>query len=367
MVPHASGEHIHVSGTRRKVRRAPHDQEPQRNPPSTQLLYTLPLSRYGPARLASGVPGRVQRPRVSKTRGGSVSRTRLVAVALVCLFVAAFAGRAGAVSYHSPGYKGNKSFGNVVPAPFPPITLGTGKYPKLLVDESGTAHVVFAQDGGSEAPDTVSYCNLQRGLTACASSGNAPNPQAPEGGDGKGVFSGNFPGGNHDTDGPVPLAIGNQLYVIDRRFPDVFKTPGEKHLRQQRVRVELGRRRRDADRTRPDRRQPDERRRDRLRRTQRALDRHDLSDRDRRDVLPGQRDRPVHDLQGRTGLGRPSLLRQTRARRHPAGRRVRRPERQRVRARVDRSGQTSTTPPPGRPPPSRASSRRSWAARRAFS
>ena len=58
--------------------------------------------------------------------------------------------------------------------------------------------------------------------------GRAPNPQAPEGGDGKGEFSGNFPGGNHDTDGPVPLAIGNQLFVIDRRFPDVFKTPGEK-------------------------------------------------------------------------------------------------------------------------------------------
>jgi hypothetical protein len=86
---------------------------------------------------------------------------------------------------------------------------------------------VFAVDGGSD-PDTVNYCNLQRGLTACASAGTAPNPQAPEGGDGKGEFSGNFPGGNHDTDGPVPLAIGNQLFVIDRRFPDVFKTPGEK-------------------------------------------------------------------------------------------------------------------------------------------
>jgi hypothetical protein len=136
-------------------------------------------------------------------------------------------GSALAIPYHSPGYKGKKQFANVVPTPFPPITLGTGKYPKLLIDESGTAHTVYAVDGGAAAPDTLNECNLQRGATACASGGTAPTPQAPAGGDGQGVFSGNFPGGNHDTDGPVPLAIGNQLYVIDRRFPDVFNAPGE--------------------------------------------------------------------------------------------------------------------------------------------
>jgi hypothetical protein len=155
-------------------------------------------------------------------------RFAVALTALVSLVAAGLTGSAAAAPYHSPGYSGKKTFASVTTTPFPPITIGSGKYPNLLVDESGTAHVVFAQDGGLSVPDLLSYCNLQRGLTACASSGNAPTPQAPEGGDGKGDFSGNSPGENHDFDGPVPLAIGNQLYVVDRRFPDVFKTPGEK-------------------------------------------------------------------------------------------------------------------------------------------
>ena len=109
---------------------------------------------------------------------------------------------------------------------------------------------MFAVDGGSDA-DTVNDCNLQRGLRHCASEGTAPNPQAPEGGDGKGEFSGNFAGGNHDTDGTVTLAIGNQLFVIDRRCADESKRAAKKRG-QQRVRVELGGWRRHADRTRHD-------------------------------------------------------------------------------------------------------------------
>ncbi|MCW2968145.1 MAG: hypothetical protein JWM71_1917, partial [Solirubrobacteraceae bacterium] len=93
-----------------------------------------------------------------------------------------------------------------------------------LVDGAGTAHVVFSQDGGASAPDTLAFCNLQRGIKTCASRGIAPNPTPPDSSQG-GLFSGNIPAGNHDTDGPVPLAIGNQLYLIDRRFPDVFRTP----------------------------------------------------------------------------------------------------------------------------------------------
>jgi hypothetical protein len=127
--------------------------------------------------------------------------------------------------YHSPGYAGSTGFKNVVPAPLPSIVLGTGKNPRLLVDQSGTAHIVYAQDGGATSADTLAYCNLQRGIKRCATGGLAPNLQAPDpslGGD----FAGNFPAGNHDTDGPVPLAIGNELFVIDRRFPDTFTTPG---------------------------------------------------------------------------------------------------------------------------------------------
>jgi hypothetical protein len=143
------------------------------------------------------------------------------AVVLIC---AGSTGSSAAAGYHSPGYKGTTSFRNVTPPPLPAISLGTGKDPNLLVDKAGTSHVVFAQDGGASAPDTLAFCNLQRGLKTCASRGIAPNPVAPDSSSGS-AYSGNIPAGNHDTDGPVPLAVGNQLYLIDRRFPDAFPTP----------------------------------------------------------------------------------------------------------------------------------------------
>ena len=95
---------------------------------------------------------------------------------------------------------------------------GDGKYPDLLVDAAGTAHVVYAHDGGTTAADTYSVCNLQRGIKKCASSPTVPAPAAPDPSQG-GIFAGNVPSLNHDFDGPVPLDIGNQLIVIDRRFP----------------------------------------------------------------------------------------------------------------------------------------------------
>lgn len=154
-----------------------------------------------------------------------MKRALCAAAAVAGLASAAFAGSASGAAYYSPGYKGTKSFRNITPVPFPPIAVGTGKYPNLLVDGAGTSHIVFAQDGGESAPDTLAFCNLQRGSKRCASAGLAPNPQAPDSSTG-GAFSGNFPAGNHDFDGPVPLVIGNELFVVDRRFPDVFNTPG---------------------------------------------------------------------------------------------------------------------------------------------
>lgn len=149
--------------------------------------------------------------------------TTLSALAIVC----AHAGAASAASpsYHSPGYAGKTKFGaNLTPKALPSIALGTGKYPNLFVDNSGTAHIVFANDGGTSAPDTFSVCNLQRGIKQCATRGTVPAPATPGPSDGE-AFSGNIPSGNHDFDGPVPLDIGNDLFVIERRFPDLFPTP----------------------------------------------------------------------------------------------------------------------------------------------
>ena len=153
---------------------------------------------------------------------------RLIATMLVALVFAgvhAAAASAASAGYHSPGYAGKTDFGaKVTPKALPPIVLGTGKYPDLLVDAAGTAHVVFAHDGGTSAADTYSVCNLQRGIKTCATSPTVPAPAAPDSSQG-GIFSGNLPSLNHDFDGPVPLDIGNQLIVIDRRFPAQFPTP----------------------------------------------------------------------------------------------------------------------------------------------
>jgi hypothetical protein len=153
---------------------------------------------------------------------------RLIATVLVALASAcAHVGMASAASpgYHSPGYAGKTGFGaKVTPKALPPIVLGTGKYPDLLVDGAGTAHVVFAHDGGTSAADTYSVCNLQRGIKKCATSPTVAAPAAPDPSQG-GIYSGNIPSLNHDFDGPVPLDIGNQLIVIDRRFPALFPTP----------------------------------------------------------------------------------------------------------------------------------------------
>ncbi len=147
------------------------------------------------------------------------ARTRLAGALALALLAPAAAAARPLPSYHSPGYGGTKRFAGVGAATLPPITLGTGKYPNLLVDGAGTAHIVYAVDGGASAPDSIVLCNLQRGIKRCAPSGAVPTPQAPN-------LPGNIPSANHDTQGPIPLSIGNQLFIVDRRFPDVFNTPG---------------------------------------------------------------------------------------------------------------------------------------------
>ena len=150
--------------------------------------------------------------------------TTVSAVATPAVATPAVALARSAPSYHSPGYRGKTAFPRVVATPLPAITLGTGKYPSLFVDPAGTAHIAFAQDGGAAAPDAIAYCGLQRGRRSCAQTSPVTSPQAPDPSQG-GVFAGNIPSGNHDFDGPVPLDIGNQLFIVDRRFPDLFNTP----------------------------------------------------------------------------------------------------------------------------------------------
>src|SRR3954452_24759421 len=153
-------------------------------------------------------------------------RTAGIALALLTALLPAASADAQPSGYRTPGYKATTSFGkNVTATPLAPITLGTGKNPNLLIDAAGTAHVVYTQDGTeADVPDTVVSCLLQRGQKQCAAGQGGLAPTSPPGGS-PGPFAGNFGAGNHDTDGAVPLNIGNQLFVVQRRFPNVFTAP----------------------------------------------------------------------------------------------------------------------------------------------
>jgi hypothetical protein len=60
---------------------------------------------------------------------------RLAAVAAIVAAAAwIHVGSAFAAGYPSPWYTGKTGFGNFAPVALPPISLGTGKYPDLLVD-----------------------------------------------------------------------------------------------------------------------------------------------------------------------------------------------------------------------------------------
>ena len=150
-------------------------------------------------------------------------RAARLAAALLAVLACAVPAEASARGYFSPGYKGAKRKPSEVQKPLPPVEIGTGKFPRVLVDAAGTAHISFSTDGGENDKDSVSYCRLPRGQTACRAS-SAFGPTAPQGGQ-SGPYEGNFPGGDHDFNGPVPLAINDQLALVSRRFPNVYDTP----------------------------------------------------------------------------------------------------------------------------------------------
>jgi hypothetical protein len=69
------------------------------------------------------------------------------------------------------------------------------------------AHIAFANPSGAAA-DTIRTCRLPRGGKACAASA-ALSPSQPA--------AGNDPQSNQDFDGPYPMAVGNELLVVDSR------------------------------------------------------------------------------------------------------------------------------------------------------
>lgn len=112
-------------------------------------------------------------------------------------------------TYRSPGYRPTRIPKNFVAAkPPPPVVLpGSGNTPRVFVDSAGSAHIAFATPAGA-ASDSIRTCRLPRGGKGCAA-GATLTPNQPA--------AGNSPDTNQDFDGPYPLAVGNELLVVDSR------------------------------------------------------------------------------------------------------------------------------------------------------
>jgi hypothetical protein len=135
-------------------------------------------------------------------------------VLLVCAAAAMWPAAAAArPSYRSPGYHWNHKLPKVTPVvPGKLVKLGDGAYPHVLVDAAGTGQIAYATIPNG-APSVLHDCVLMRGQTGCAAnSGLIP----AEAGD---------PQYNIDDDGPTPLAIGNELLMLDHRYPNPETLP----------------------------------------------------------------------------------------------------------------------------------------------
>ncbi|MHB1568538.1 MAG: hypothetical protein ACYC0H_04980, partial [Solirubrobacteraceae bacterium] len=115
--------------------------------------------------------------------------------------------------YRSPGYRWKGKLPKVAPViPGRLITLGDGVFPHVLVDAAGTGQIAYTT-APTGAPSVLHDCVLLRGQVGCAANdGLVP----PESGD---------PQFNIDSAGPTPLAIGNQLLMLDHRYPNVETLP----------------------------------------------------------------------------------------------------------------------------------------------
>jgi hypothetical protein len=148
-------------------------------------------------------------------------RRLVVAIAAWVLLLSAAADAARLPVYREPpNYKGRTKAPPTQPPPAPALPPAavlseTGYKPDVLVDEGGTAHVVWAEGNGDGA-DTVSYCRLKRGATACDHTASLVWNKDYGAGDG--------PQFNTDYGGPRIVRQGNQLVVFSKRYP----TSGEK-------------------------------------------------------------------------------------------------------------------------------------------
>ena len=113
-----------------------------------------------------------------------------------------------------PSYDGRQRAPATKSPPQPqPVTLaGEGLGPHTVVDDAGTAHIVWAEGGDSDGlADRVLYCRLKRGSRACDA--GATLRAGPE--------------SQYNTDylGPRIVRVGGQLVIFSKRYPVVVDKP----------------------------------------------------------------------------------------------------------------------------------------------
>ena len=147
----------------------------------------------------------------------------LPALLLLLLALAPAADAARRPQYNDPpSYQGPRRAPATRPAPEPAngptVTLsGLGRYPDLLVDEAGTAHIAWTENRGDDAPDVARYCRLKRGATACDTEATLQWEKSYDTGD--------FPGANQDNGGPRIVRVGEQLVIFSKRYPTIGEKP----------------------------------------------------------------------------------------------------------------------------------------------
>jgi hypothetical protein len=136
-----------------------------------------------------------------------------VCVALVLGLATAAPAMAARRVYTTPGYHWNHKLPKVAPVvPGKLIKLGDGIAPKVLTDAAGTGQIAYTTFPNAQT-SVLHDCVLLRGQTGCAANSALVPPEAGD------------PRYNEDSTGPTPLAIGNQLLMLDHRYPNPETLP----------------------------------------------------------------------------------------------------------------------------------------------
>ena len=116
-----------------------------------------------------------------------------------------------------PTYDGRQRAPATKPAPEPPLPAAvslapTGLGPRTVVDDAGTAHIVWAEGGDQDGlADRAIYCRLKRGAKSCDIRHT--------------LRAGPESSYNTDYSGPRIVRLGNQLVIFSLRYPIVVDKP----------------------------------------------------------------------------------------------------------------------------------------------